>query len=163
VVIPSLPGYGFSSPLTTTGINYWRTADLWVTLMRDVLGYKKFAAQGGDWGALITAQLGHKYAEYMIGVHVNLMASLAFFGGGDGPRPEDYGPGEEGWLEHNRNFLENESATCGCNARSRRRSRSHSTTRLPACAHGLPRSAAPGAIAAATSSAASARTICARR
>ena len=51
VVVPSLPGYGFSAPLTTPGINYWRTADLWVTLMRDVLGYDKFAAQGGDWGA----------------------------------------------------------------------------------------------------------------
>jgi hypothetical protein len=37
VVVPSLPGYGFSSPLTVPGINYWRTADLWVTLMRDVL------------------------------------------------------------------------------------------------------------------------------
>ena len=69
-VVPSLPGYGFSTPLTTTGINYWRTADLWDQLMRDVLGYEKFAAQGGDWGAMITAQLGHKYAEHMIGLHV---------------------------------------------------------------------------------------------
>ena len=109
VVVPSLPGYGFSTPLTTTGINYWRTADLWVALMRDVLDYKKFAAQGGDWGALITAQLGHKYAEHMIGVHVNLMASLAFFGGADGPKPEDFGTGEDGWLERNRNFIANES------------------------------------------------------
>jgi pimeloyl-ACP methyl ester carboxylesterase len=108
VVVPSLPGYGFSTPLTTTGINYWRTADLWVTLMRDVLGYDKFAAQGGDWGALITAQLGHKYAQHMIGVHMNLMVSLAFFGGG-GPKPDDFGPGEEGWLEHNRNFIDNEA------------------------------------------------------
>ena len=63
VVVPSLPGYGFSSPLNTPGINYWRTADLWVTLMQDVLGYKKFAAQGGDWGAAIVAQLGHKYCR----------------------------------------------------------------------------------------------------
>ena len=77
VVVPSLPGYGFSTPLLTTGINYWRTADLWVKLMQDVLGYKKFAAQGGDWGAIITAQLGHKYAEQMIGIHMNLLVSLA--------------------------------------------------------------------------------------
>jgi pimeloyl-ACP methyl ester carboxylesterase len=109
VVVPSLPGYGFSTPLTTAGINYWRTADLWVTLMRDVLGYDKFAAQGGDWGALVTAQLGHKYAERMIGIHVNLLASLSFFGGGEGPKPEDFGPDEQGWLEHNRNFISNES------------------------------------------------------
>ena len=58
VVVPSLPGYGFSTPLTTPGINYWRTADLWDTLMREVLGYERFAAQGGDWGALVTSQLG---------------------------------------------------------------------------------------------------------
>ncbi|MGH7985279.1 MAG: epoxide hydrolase family protein [Candidatus Binataceae bacterium] len=109
VVVPSLPGYGFSTPLTTTGINYWRTADLWVTLMCEVLGYDKFAAQGGDWGALITAQLGHKYADRLIGVHVNLLASLAFFSGTGGPEPADFGPGEEGWLEHTRKFIANES------------------------------------------------------
>jgi len=105
VIVPSLPGYGFSTPLTTTGINYWNTADLWVKLMRDVLGYDKFAAQGGDWGALITAQLGHKYAQHLIGVHVHLLASLGFFGGQGGPKPEDFAPEEKGWLEHNRRFI----------------------------------------------------------
>jgi pimeloyl-ACP methyl ester carboxylesterase len=108
VVVPSLPGYGFSTPLTTTGINYWETADLWVKLMQDVLGYKKFAAEGGDWGAIVTAQLGHKYADRLIGIHMHLLVSLGFFTGG-GPTPEDFGPGEEGWLERNRNFLDNES------------------------------------------------------
>jgi pimeloyl-ACP methyl ester carboxylesterase len=108
VVVPSLPGYGFSTPLTTTGINYWNTADLWVTLMSDVLGYKKFAAEGGDWGAIVTAQLGHKYADRLIGIHMHLLVSLGFFSGG-GPAPEDYGPGEAGWLERNRNFMDNES------------------------------------------------------
>ncbi|MBE3602419.1 epoxide hydrolase [bacterium] len=105
VIVPSLPGYGFSTPLTTTGINYWNTADLWVKLMRDVLGYDKFAAQGGDWGALITAQLGHKYAQHLIGVHVHLLASLGFFGGQGGPKPEDFAPEEKGWLDHNRRFI----------------------------------------------------------
>ena len=109
VVVPSLPGYGFSTPLTVAGINYWRTADLWITLMREVLGYDKFAAQGGDWGALVTAQLGHKYAEHMIGIHMNLLASLSFFGGAEGPKPEDFSPEEQGWLERNRNFISNES------------------------------------------------------
>jgi pimeloyl-ACP methyl ester carboxylesterase len=105
VVVPSLPGYGFSTPLTKPGINYWRTADLWVTLMRDVLGYDKFAAQGGDWGAIITAQLGHKYAQHLIGIHVHLLVNLDFFNGGGGPTPEDFGPGEETWLEHGRKFM----------------------------------------------------------
>ena len=79
VVVPSLPGYGFSSPLTVPGINYSRTADLWVKLMQDVLGYEKFATQGGDWGAILSAQLGHKYAEHLIGVHIHLMVPLDFF------------------------------------------------------------------------------------
>ncbi|HZP45998.1 MAG TPA: epoxide hydrolase [Candidatus Binataceae bacterium] len=108
VVVPSLPGYGFSTPLNKTGINYWTTADLWVKLMQDVLGYRKFAAEGGDWGAIISAQLGHKYADRVIGIHVHLLVSLGFFTGG-GPTPEDYGPGEEGWLQRNRDFLELES------------------------------------------------------
>ncbi len=60
VVVPSLPGYGFSSPLPVSGINYWRTADLWVKLMQDGLGYEKFATQEGDWGAILSAYLGHK-------------------------------------------------------------------------------------------------------
>ena len=79
VVVPSLPGYGFSTPLTTPGINYWRTADLWDTLMRDVLGYERFAAQGGDWGALVTSQLGHKYADHLIGIHLTDAIMLNMF------------------------------------------------------------------------------------
>ena len=63
VVVPSLPGYGFSTPLPTTGIDAFRTADLWLKLMREVLGYSRFGAEGGDWGALISTQLGHKYPE----------------------------------------------------------------------------------------------------
>ena len=108
VIVPSLPGYGFSTPLTTSGINYWRTADLWVKLMQDVLGYDKFAAQGGDWGALITTQLGHKYADKLIGTHVNLMAPLSIFVGSM-PEESEYGPGEEGLYERNNHFFTAES------------------------------------------------------
>ena len=79
VVVPSLPGFGFSTPLTTPGMNYWRTADLWVTLMREVLGYDRFGAQGGDWGALITSQLGHKHAEHLIGIHLTDAIMLNMF------------------------------------------------------------------------------------
>ncbi|MBW2941293.1 epoxide hydrolase family protein [Zhongshania aquimaris] len=81
VVIPSLPGYGFSTPLTTTGINFESTADIFVKLM-DGLGYKKFAAHGHDWGAIITAQLGHKYADKLIGAHFTTMIPLDAFSGG---------------------------------------------------------------------------------
>ncbi len=69
VIVPSLPGFTFSGPLRKTGINWIRTADLWARLMRDALGYERFAAAGGDWGAFVTAQLGHKYADRLIGIH----------------------------------------------------------------------------------------------
>ena len=80
-VLPSLPGFGFSTPLEQVGINWWRTSDLWVELMRDVLGYERFCAHGGDWGALVTLQLGHKYADLLHGVHVTGAATLSIFSG----------------------------------------------------------------------------------
>src|SRR5260221_2373884 len=98
VVVPSLPGFCFSSPLTKPGINWWRTADLWVTLMRDVLGYSKFAAEGGDWGAFVTQQLGHKYPQHLIGVYLTLAIPMDFFSGG-GFKESDYGPDEQPALQ----------------------------------------------------------------
>ncbi len=99
VIIPSLPGFGFSTPLTTTGINFWRTADLWSKLMRDELGYNRFAAQGGDWGSIISAQLGHKYAKQMIGVHLSLSFPLDFFVKGL-PGEEEYADDEKQNYHH---------------------------------------------------------------
>jgi len=81
VVVPSLPGFGFSTPLTAPGINWWRTSDLWSTLMRDVLGHERFCAHGGDWGALVTLQLGHRYPDRVHGVHITGIAPLDFFSG----------------------------------------------------------------------------------
>ncbi len=72
VIVPSLPGFAFSEPLRTTGIGVREIARLWVKLMRDVLGYPRFAAAGGDWGALITAELGHAHPEVLHGVHLTL-------------------------------------------------------------------------------------------
>lgn len=72
VVIPSLPGFGFSTPLRTAGVDVARIAGLWVTLMTGVLGYPRFAAHGGDWGALITAHLAHAHAPQLIGAHIGL-------------------------------------------------------------------------------------------
>lgn len=80
VIVPSLPGYGFSVPLQTTGIDVPRVAELWVKLMRDVLGYERFGAQGGDWGAFITAQLGHAHAEHLIGVYLTMPVVPGMFG-----------------------------------------------------------------------------------
>lgn len=72
VVIPSLPGAGFSVPLTTTGLGARRIADLWHTLMTDVLGYRRFCAGGGDWGSTVTGELGHGYPDDVVGVWLTL-------------------------------------------------------------------------------------------
>lgn len=69
LVIPSLPGYGFSTPLSSTGWDAGRTAKAWATLM-DGLGYKKWGAQGGDAGALVTRELGALNPEGLAGVHM---------------------------------------------------------------------------------------------
>jgi pimeloyl-ACP methyl ester carboxylesterase len=79
VIVPSLPGYGFSTPVETTGINFLRTADLGHQLMTGKLGYSRFAAQGGDWGAIITSQLGYKYSQSVIGLHQIMILPLNMF------------------------------------------------------------------------------------
>jgi pimeloyl-ACP methyl ester carboxylesterase len=103
VIVPSLPGYGFSTPLRMPGLNFWSTADLWVKLMEG-LGYPRFATHGGDWGAILSAQLGHKYADRLVGAHLTLMTPLDVFTGGAVP-PEDFAPEERAWAERNRNFF----------------------------------------------------------
>lgn len=76
VVVPSLPGFGFSSPLRRTGMHPAAIADLWRRLMVDVLGYERFAAQGGDWGAFVTAWLGHAHADRVLGIHQSMPAFI---------------------------------------------------------------------------------------
>lgn len=80
VIVPSMPGFGFSTPVANTGVNFWSTADLWHTLMRDVLGHDRYFAAGGDWGSLTTAQLGHKYADEVSAIHITTVAPLYLFG-----------------------------------------------------------------------------------
>jgi pimeloyl-ACP methyl ester carboxylesterase len=76
VIVPSLPGFGFSSPLRRTGMHPAAIAGLWRRLMVDVLGYERFAAQGGDWGAFVTAWLGHAHADRVVGVHQSMPAFI---------------------------------------------------------------------------------------
>jgi microsomal epoxide hydrolase len=74
VVAPSLPGYGLSFKPGQKRFSASEIADTFAGLMTDVLGYKRFAAQGGDWGAFISSSLGQKYPERVIGIHLNLLA-----------------------------------------------------------------------------------------
>jgi epoxide hydrolase len=79
VVCPSLPGYGFSGKPGKPGWSTARTADAWDQLMSR-LGYSRYGAQGGDWGAQVTTGLGIRYPEHLAGIHLNM--PIAFPGPG---------------------------------------------------------------------------------
>jgi len=74
VVAPSLPGYTLSFRPGQKRFAVEEIADLFAELMTDVLGYPRFAAQGGDWGAFVSSVLGWRHPEKLIGIHLNLLA-----------------------------------------------------------------------------------------
>jgi pimeloyl-ACP methyl ester carboxylesterase len=75
VVIPSMPGYGFSGKPNTTGWGPDHIASAWIELMR-VIGYKRFVAQGGDWGALIVDLMGVEAPRELLGIHTNMPGAV---------------------------------------------------------------------------------------
>jgi hypothetical protein len=79
LVLPSLPGYGFSSEPTELGWDAGRTARAWAELMRG-LGYSRYVAQGGDVGALVTDLMGRQAVEGLVGYHLNLLTAVLAVG-----------------------------------------------------------------------------------
>ncbi len=100
VIVPSLPGFGFSGrPARPIGPR--KMANLFNSLMTDVLGYRNYLAQGGDWGGAISSWLGFEHAPTCQAIHINILTMRH----PDGPR----GPEEEAWavqFEHDQ-LLEN--------------------------------------------------------
>ncbi|MEQ9507320.1 MAG: epoxide hydrolase [Hyphomonas sp.] len=105
LVIPSLPGYGFSGK-PASPIGQRATAALWDKLMREVLGYEAYLAQGGDWGSMVTSWLGVNHGPGSggcTGIHLNMMAL----------RPAEATPqtsDEKAWLAHSQMMMQAEGA-----------------------------------------------------
>jgi epoxide hydrolase len=74
LVVPSIPGFGFSGPTGDRGWNVRRVAQAWGELMQR-LGYRRYGAQGGDWGSSISRELGLIVPEHLVGVHLNMLFS----------------------------------------------------------------------------------------
>jgi pimeloyl-ACP methyl ester carboxylesterase len=83
LVLPSLPGYGFSGEPAELGWNVGRVAGAWAELM-DRLGYTRYVAQGGDVGAAVTDAMGRQAPEGLLGIHMNLLVTVL-----GGPQPEE--------------------------------------------------------------------------
>ena len=104
VVAPSLPGYTLSFRPGQKRFGITEIADLYADLMTDVLGYKRFGAQGGDWGAFAASVLGHRHPERTIGIHLNLLAVRRDTNMIANPTPE-----EKAFLDELAHFLKEET------------------------------------------------------
>jgi microsomal epoxide hydrolase len=105
LVIPSMPGYGFSDHPRQPGMDPERIAALWDELMRG-LGYERYAAQGGDWGSMVTTYLGLRHAPRVLGIHLNMVVAFP----PDPANPADgLGPEEILSLMQAREFLKEET------------------------------------------------------
>ncbi len=113
LVIPSIPGFGFSGKPTEKGWNPQRIAAVWDTLMKR-LGYTSYVSQGGDWGAIISDALGRQAPEGLLGIHVNRVerattfppdAAQALMSGA--PAPDSLSPEEKVIFAEARDFLAN--------------------------------------------------------
>lgn len=105
VVVPSLPGYGWSSappaPITAREV-----AAIWDELMTSVLGYPRYAAQGGDWGSTVSSWLGMDFPDHLAAIHLNMAGLRPYLGEGSAPLDED----EQAWIARAQEWVRRESA-----------------------------------------------------
>lgn len=104
VVAPSLPGYGLSFEPGQKRFGISDIADAMRTLMADVLGYQRFAVQGGDWGAHIGSNMGARHADALIGLHLNMLSLPT-----DAPPPPNPRPEEQAYLEQLKHWNKEEA------------------------------------------------------
>jgi len=104
VVVPDLPGYGFSGKPPKHGMIF-HVNDLWAHLMKDKLGYNRFGAHGGDWGSTVTEQLARSHADSVVAIH---LTDVPF--GHILQKPDDPSPAEEKFLKKNEQWIRKEGA-----------------------------------------------------
>jgi microsomal epoxide hydrolase len=103
VIAPSLPGYTFSFAPGQQRFSVEQMADVFAQLMTEVLGFERFAAQGGDWGAFVTSRLGYAYPQRLAGIHLNLLSLRR-----DAPMPEMPTEAEKLYFEQRAHWMKEE-------------------------------------------------------
>ncbi len=102
VVVPDLPGYGFSDKPTKHGMIF-HVKDLWARLMTDKLGYRRFGAHGGDWGSTVTEQLARSHPNSVVAIHLTDVPFGHLF-----QKPDDASSAEKKLFKHNEEWLKKE-------------------------------------------------------
>ena len=106
VVVPSIPGFGFSDRPHQKGFTAEHVAGLFAQLMTDALGYPRFAAHGGDWGSSITEQLAFTHPDALVGIHLTDVPYHHLFT----IKPDDLSPAEQNYLEAGKTWQMSEGA-----------------------------------------------------
>lgn len=104
VVVPDLPGYGFSDRPPSIG-TVFRVGDLWARLMTGVLGYSQFGAHGGDWGSTVTEQLARNHSGAVVAIHLTDVPFGHLF-----QKPGDLSDAEKKFFEQNEQWMQKEGA-----------------------------------------------------
>ena len=104
VVVPDLPGYGFSDKPTKSG-TIFRVGDLWARLMTDKLGYSQFGAHGGDWGSTVTEQLARNHGESVVAIHLTDVPFGHLF-----QKPDDPSSAEKKFFKNSEQWVQQEGA-----------------------------------------------------
>jgi pimeloyl-ACP methyl ester carboxylesterase len=104
VVVPDLPGYGFSDRPSKRG-TIFRVNDLWMHLMTEKLGYRQFGAHGGDWGSTVTEQLARSHPDSVVAIHLTDVPFGHIF-----QKPDDLSPAEMNFFQNNKQWIQKEGA-----------------------------------------------------
>jgi pimeloyl-ACP methyl ester carboxylesterase len=104
VIVPDLPGFGFSDKPTKNGMLF-QVPDLWARLMTDVLGYERFGAHGGDWGSTVTEHLARRHADSVAAIHLTDVPFGHIF-----RKPDDPSSAEKKFFKQNEEWMQKEGA-----------------------------------------------------